>query len=264
MSSALAGVGVLVTRPLPQAQALAEMLSAAGAEPVVFPGVEIEPVANTQLVRALQEVQQADLIVFISPNAARIGMQLLAEAGALPLRAQVAGVGPGTARELNARGTGEVIAPQDGNDSEALARHPAFQRIRGRKVVIFRGQGGREYLAVQLRDRGAEVVAVECYRRLPPRGDFSRTLPDWASGRIAAWTASSAQIVDNLFAVAGADGSEWLRRTVVFVPHARIAARAFRHGASGIFVTGPGDAGLLDGLATWFGRKRRATAPQAR
>lgn len=263
MSGALTGVGILVTRPLAQAQAQAEALRAAGAVPVVFPGVEIEPIAAPQLAQALQETRQAELIVFISPNAARIGMQLLAEAGALPLRAQVAAVGPGTARELGAHGADSVITPQDGYDSEALARHPAFQQIEGRKVAIFRGQGGREHLGMQLRDRGARVVAVECYRRLPPRGDFSRTLPDLASGRISAWTASSAQIVDNLFAVAGVDGSEWLRRKVVFVPHARIAASAFRHGASSIFVTGPGDAGLLDGLATWFGRLRRATAPQA-
>lgn len=264
MSIELKGVGVLVTRPLPQARELAEMLSTAGADPVVFPGVRIDSFAGATLAPALQEARQADLIVFVSPNAARIGMRLLADAGALPLPAKVAAVGPGTARELVALGVGEVITPQDGHDSEALARHPVFSQIAGKRIVVFRGEGGREYLAERLRERGARVVAAECYRRLPPDDDFSRTLSDWASGRIAAWTASSAQIVDNLFAVAGADGSEWLRRRVVFVPHARIAACAFRHGTRSVFVTGPGDAGLLEGLTTWFGRVRRTTAPQAK
>jgi uroporphyrinogen-III synthase len=259
----LSGVGVLITRPLPQAQTLAEKLREVGGVPVVFPGIEIEQIEGPQLAAALREAMQADLVVFVSPTAARIGMNLLANADVKPARAKFAAVGRGTATELNGRGAGEIIAPRDGHDSEALARHPALQRIRGNKVVIFRGQGGREYLATVLRERGARVVLAECYRRLRPRGQFSLTLPDWASGRIAAWTASSAQIVDNLFAIAGVDGSEWLRRRVVFVPHARIAACAFRHGAHSVFVTGPGDSGLLSGLETWFGRLRRTTAQQA-
>jgi uroporphyrinogen-III synthase len=260
MSGALKGIGVLITRPLPQARVLAQALSAAGADPVVFPGVRIHPLAAAELGPALQEARRADLIVFISPNAARIGMRLLADAGALPLRAKVAAVGPGTTKELGALGVGEVITPQDGHDSEALAGHPALSQVAGKNIVVFRGEGGRAYLADRLRERGARVVAAECYRRLPPGDDFSRTLSDWASGRIAAWTASSAQIIDNLFAAAGADGSEWLRRRVVFVPHARIAACAFRHGTRSVFVTGPGDAGLLEGLTTWFGRLRRTAA----
>lgn len=264
MSSALSGVGVLVTRPQPQAQSLARTLSEAGADPVVFPGVELEPVEDPQLKVALREAGSADLIVFVSPNAARFGMALLAGAGAIPAKPKFAAVGPGTARELADHGAGEIVAPQDGYDSEALARHPALQAIKGSKIVIFRGRGGREHLAAVLRERGAQVVLAECYRRSRPRGEFARTLPDWRSGRIAAWTASSVEIVDNLFALAGTDGSEWLRRRVVFVPHARIAAAAFSHGARTIVVTGPGDAGLLSGLETWFGKLRRIAAQQAK
>jgi uroporphyrinogen-III synthase len=191
-------------------------------------------------------------------------MALLETAGAVPLRARVAAVGPGTARELTGLGVGEVIVPLDGHDSEALARHPALQAVRGSKIVIFRGRGGREHLAAVLRERGAQVVLAECYRRSPPRAEFASTLADWRSGRIAAWTASSVEIVDNLFALAGADGSEWLRRKVVFVPHARIATAAFAHGARNIVVTGAGDAGLLSALETWFGKLRRVQAQQAR
>ncbi len=264
MSSALTGIGILITRPLPQALSLAKMLGDEGADPVVFPGVELEPVEGPQVAASLREAQQADLIVFISPNAARIGMQLLAAAGTIPAGAKFAAIGAGTARELSASGAGRIITPLEGQDSEALARHPALQAISGRKVVVFRGQGGREYLATVLRERGAQVVLAECYRRLRPRDQFSRTLPDWRSGRIAAWTASSVEIVENLFAIAGEDGSEWLRRRVVFVPHPRVAAGAFRRGTRSVFVTDPGDAGLRSGLETWFGRSRCTTAPNSR
>jgi uroporphyrinogen-III synthase len=264
MNGALSGVGVLVTRPRPQALLLAKTLREAGADPVVFPGVELEPVEGPRLAAALRETLDADLIVFVSPNAARFGMALLTAAGAMPSRAKFAAVGPGTARELTELGAREVIVPRDGYDSEALARHPALQAVRGSKIVIFRGRGGREHLAAMLRERGAQVVLAECYRRSPPRAQFAATLADWRSGRIAAWTASSVEIVDNLFALAGADGSEWLRRKVVFVPHARIAAAAFAHGARTIVVTGAGDAGLLSALETWFGNLRRVQAQQTK
>lgn len=261
---ALSGVGVLVTRPRPQALVLAKELREAGADPVVFPGVELEPVEDPQLAVALRQAPEAQLIVFVSPNAARFGMALLRAAGAMPLRAKVAAIGPGTARELTALGVVEVIVPQDGHDSEALARHPALQAVRGSRIVIFRGRGGREHLAAVLMQRGAQVVLAECYRRSSPRVQFASTLADWRSGRIAAWTASSAEIVDNLFALAGADDSEWLRRKVVFVPHTRIATAAFTQGARSIVVTGAGDAGLLSALETWFGKLRRVQAQQAK
>jgi uroporphyrinogen-III synthase len=259
----LSGVGVLVTRPLVQAQSLARTLSGAGAIPVVFPGVEIEPVDPAQLTAALRAARNADFIVFVSPTAARTGMQLLAAAGATPLRARLLAIGPGTAKELRAQAAGEINTPPDGYDSEALARHPLLQSIKQSTVVIFRGRGGREYLATCLKERGAQVVIAECYHRVPPHADFSHAVAQLASGRIAAWTASSVEIVNNLFALAGADGSEWLRCRVVFVPHARIATSAYKHGARGIVVTGPGDGGLMSGLRTWFGRLRCTTGQQA-
>ena len=46
-------------------------------------------------------------------------------------------------------GFANVIAPQDGFDSEAVIALPEFaaDAVRGRKVLIFRGDGGRELLA---------------------------------------------------------------------------------------------------------------------
>jgi hypothetical protein len=43
-----------------------------------------------------------------------------------------------------------------------------MQRMEGRRVVLFRGNGGRELLAETLAARGAKVDIVEAYRRLPP------------------------------------------------------------------------------------------------
>lgn len=250
MNPPLSGLTVLVTRPLPQAHALAQTLYDLGAGPVIFPGMEIEPVQDARLASALREIERAEVVVFVSPSAARIGMALVRSAGGLPRRALVAAVGPGTARALSDEGVTRVLMPNEGYDSAALARHPALQAVAGKCIVVFRGEGGREHLLDTLRERGARVVLAQCYRRVRPSGRFADALARWNRDE-AVWTATSSEIVDNLFAVAGETGSALLRSKVLFVPHARIAARAFAHGVQRIFVTGPGDAGLVAGLKTW-------------
>jgi uroporphyrinogen-III synthase len=172
------------------------------------------------------------------------------------LQGQAAAIGPGTAQALQSEGVAEVMVAPEGHDSEALAGLQAVQHVAGKRVVLIRGVGGREFLAEVLRGRGAQLQVIECYRRLPPEGSLDEKLAVWQRSRDKAWSATSAEIVDNLFALAGEAGSAMLRSQVLLVPHARIAARAFLCGVRRILVTGPGDAGMVTGLKTWFGGLR--------
>ena len=256
MTGTLSEVTVLVTRPMPQGAALAERLRGRGVQAVVFPGVRIEPVQDDSLAQALSQARTAELMIFISPNAVSAAMPRLVAAGGLPAKASIAAIGPGTAEALRAHGASEIAVPADGHDSEALAALPLLQSVARKRVALFRGVGGRELLADTLRARGAEVQVIECYRRVPPAGGIDEVLARWARGRALAWSATSAEILDNLFGLADAGGSALLRGQVLLVPHARIAVRAFVHGVQRILVTGPGDPGLMSGLNLWFGRLR--------
>ena len=253
----LADIGVLVTRPEHQSQRLAELIRAHGGEPLLFPAMEIVALADEATAPALERLPQCDLAIFTSPNAARLAMQRIAHAGGVPAGMRVAALGPGTAAELKKFGVREMITPEADFDSEALLDALSGLQFAGKRVVVFRGQGGRELLGESLRRRGAEVGYAECYRRARPRRDLAELIPLWQQGGLGACVATSSEIVTNLFAMAGDACRPWLCQTPMFVSHPRVAACAFAFGLRTVFVAGMGDEALASGLDTWFARLRR-------
>ncbi len=149
--------------------------------------------------------------------------------------ARIAAVGNGTKRELESRGFVDVLAPEAGADSEALLALPEMQAVAGKRVLIVRGEGGRELLAESLTARGAQVEYFECYRRVAPRADPAPLIQAWDRGEVHAVTVFSTQALENLIAVAG---TQRLARTPVFVNHARVAERAREAGIPQVIVAG--------------------------
>lgn len=250
--SALAGAGILVTRPVGQAARLAQLVREGGGDPVLFPALEIE----ARAVAPVDARAGFDMLIFVSPNAARLGFPLAR--AAIGSQTKIAAIGSGTVAELKKAGVGDIISPRSGHDSEALLVELAD--ITPRRALIVRGEGGREFLGEALRSRGTAVEYLECYRRKKPARDMRELLSDPIHGDVKACTATSANIVENLFEMAGTEGAPWLQGLPFFVSHARVAAAAFSRGVQTVFVTGNGDDALVAGLASWFERRRdRAT-----
>jgi uroporphyrinogen-III synthase len=243
----LSGLGVVLTRPRPQCEAIASALEAQGARILVFPALDIVPIEPSPAGReALASLPSASLAIFVSANAAEYGVAAARRAGPWPATLAVAGVGEATAIALRAEGFERVIAPAAGFDSESLLACPELNDVRGKRVLVFRGVGGREHLRTTLEGRGARVAYVECYRRERPQTDPAPLLAALELGRIDAVHAMSAETVDNFLALAG-PGASWSRVALV-VPHPAIA----RHGASAAFgravVSGHGIPGLVEAL----------------
>jgi uroporphyrinogen-III synthase len=249
----LAGRGILVTRPAQQAGELARLIAGAGGRAILFPVIEIVEVEDLRpLLDVVARLHEFDLAVFISPNAVDKAMNLVSARGALPPGLRVAAVGQGSARELRRRGVREVIAPAGRFDSEALLELPELRDVAGRRVVVFRGEGGRELLGDTLRARGAELTYAECYRRGRPRADAAALLRAWARDEVHAVTVTSSEGLHNLFDMLGKLGQQWLKQTPLFAPHPRIARAARELGIASVIVTGPGDEGLFAGLSGFF------------
>jgi uroporphyrinogen-III synthase len=255
----LVGRRIVVTRPREQAAALEALIREAGGEPLVFPALEILPPEDASKAATLMErLEEFDLAIFVSRNAVVHGLDLARARRAgkpWPPRLALAAVGAGTRRELESRGFGGVIAPEGEADSEALLAMPQFAALRGKAVLIVRGEGGRGFLSEALAARGARVAYAECYRRALPDTDPAPLATALERGAVDAVAVSSAEGLANLFAMLDAEASERLRKLPLFVPHRRVAEAAARHGIRDAIVAGPGDAEALAGLVAYFGRR---------
>jgi len=260
MARALEGRGIVVTRPREQAGHLAGLIRAEGGRAIVFPALEILDAQDPKpLLAIVDRLADFDLAIFISPTAVAKAMNLIRSRGAFPPGLEVAAIGRGSARELERFGIERAIVPQERFDSEALLALEPLAAVAGKRVVVFRGEGGRELLGETLAARGARVEYAQCYRRARPGGDAQTLLKSWARGEIDAVTVTSGEALRNLYEMMGTPGRQRLRETPVFVPHERILAVAGELGLEHAIGTAPGDDGLMAGLVRHFG----AVAPGA-
>ena len=257
MGGALAGRTIAVTRPTAQADALCHAIEEAGGEAFRFPLLEIVPVTDPAVFApVVARFDTFDFVFFVSPNAVEHGLAGLLQTRSWPPGLRVAVVGQGSARALDAHGFTGVIAPAEGFDSEAVLALPAFapEAVRGRAVLIVRGDSGRELLGETLTARGARVEYLSCYHRHCPAADPALLLERVVRGRLDALSVTSSEAVDHLARIIDEKGLARLSRVPVFVSHPRIAARCHQHGLEQtIIASGTGNDALLRALIAFFG-----------
>lgn len=253
MKQALQGRRILVTRPAAQAGELARMIRAHGGEAVLFPLLEIGPATDAQpLLQAIVRLDEYRIALFVSPNAVTFSVPHILARRNWPAELRVAAIGPSTTAELGALGLAQVLAPAQRFDSEALLALPEFQaeQVAGTRVLILRGNGGRDLLAETLRQRGAQVDCVTCYQRSSP-AELGPLLSLLRSASLDALTISSSEGLRTLVDRLDAGALERWCRLPLFVPHQRIAEIAARLGVRRVVLTPPVDAGILEGLCAY-------------
>lgn len=248
---------VVVTRPMAQARPLAERIASLGLQPVLFPLLEIHPLDDpAPLRKAVGELHEYAMAAFVSPNAIDA---MFAELPRWPSNVAIAVVGEGSRAALARHGLDAsnttIFSPLDPlkTDSETLLQVLDLAALRGKRVLIVRGQSGRELLADALRSAGIDVTQVAAYRRAAPELDDERRrllaeLLDAAND----WVVTSSEALRNLMAMAeqigDTDGVAKLQQQHFIVPHVRIADTARTMGFPNVTLTGSGDEQLLAAL----------------
>lgn len=228
---------LLLTRPAEDCAVLAQTLAEHGVFGHCLPLLEIEALAETPEQRSLfLELDRYSAVVVVSKPAARLGLALLDRYWPQPpMRQRWFAVGAATGALLDAYGL-DACWPDDGDDSEALLALPQLQEalaVPNPRLLILRGEGGRDWLAERLREQGVAVDYLSLYRRrLPehPAGALAGAVREHVLNGLVV---SSGEGLANLQRLAGADWPE-LARLPLFVPSPRVAALAREAGAADV------------------------------
>jgi uroporphyrinogen-III synthase len=246
----LHGLRVLVTRPVDQAGPLCRMIAAAGGEALRLPTLDIRDPDSRELTRlnaVIDALDAYDLAVFISVNAVNRGMKIIRGRRAWPATVKVATVGAASARALADSGLSVDLVPAHQFNSEALLALEELQDMHGRRVVIFRGNGGRDVLRDELIQRGAEVDYVEVYRRVCPVIEPGDIAHYWQPGTVDLITITSNESLQNLHEMAGPQGHPLLHemQLVVISPRQVVLAAELGFRRRPLVAANAGDEAIL-------------------
>jgi uroporphyrinogen-III synthase len=234
---------VVVTRPAAQATSWVEQLHARGIAAEALPLIEIAAVDDAAaLGDAWRAIAHRRLVVFVSANAVEHFFAVRPEGVDWPDDVAAGAPGPGTAEALLRAGCPAAAVVSPAVDAAQFDSEALWERLRGRdwngaRVLVVRGDGGRDWLADRLRDAGATVETVGAYRRVAPTfaGAERERLDALVAGADVVWLFSSSEAIANLAPAAG--NAHWQQARAV-ATHPRIAARARALGFGAVFECG--------------------------
>ncbi|MES2819101.1 MAG: uroporphyrinogen-III synthase [Pseudomonadota bacterium] len=244
---------LLLTRPAEECPALACQLAEVGVASSSLPLLVIEPLPETAEQGAtFRDLDRYCAVIAVSKPAARLGLALLDRYRPPPLADRPwFAVGAATAQILANHGV-QVFHPETGEDSEALLALPelaAALTAHAPRVLILRGEGGREALAECLRGQGVVVDYLTLYRRQLPEYPKDCLVQRIQAERLNGLVVSSGQGFEHLRRLA-AEAWPQLARLPLFVPSARVAELARAAGAQAVVdCRGASAAALLAALS---------------
>ena len=235
---------VLLTRPPGFNNGLQDLLRKAGIRSIERPMLEIKSLSMTPEIKSLvMNLDQQDSVIFVSQNAVRLSISTLEEYWPQWPQLSWFAVGKGTAQALLNLGIRAVYP--DNASSEDLLALPELQKVQDSKIMIVRGQGGRELLAEKLNQRGARISYLETYSRVGI--DYGETLgKDLYKERVDFCIATSLEGLNHL---SDSLNRAELAKLHLIVPSSRIAAGAGNRGWAGVYeAAGADDEALLQSV----------------
>lgn len=241
---------VLVTRPADQAAGLNQSLMGAGFTPVPAPLLEITPLAlDASMRQQILDLDLYDILISVSANASRLALAHIdAYWPQLPFGQIGCAVGESSAAALRHAGMHVIVPTQ--HDSEGLLALDELNGVLGKRILILRGDGGRETLAQGLRERGARVEYLNLYTRSAVPYGPGALVDLIRQETVKAVLLTSGESCE-LFVRQLVDMT-LLQQLTLIVPSKRVQDVAFAAGASHVLVSdGADDRALINCLRKW-------------
>ena len=252
----LQGLKILIARPRPQGERIANFIGSHGGTATLFPVIEItQPDNFASLDESLSQLTEVDLMVLVSVSAVnglverQRALHQPAGDAAIPASLKVAAVGAKTAARCESLGIKVDFVPSQRANSEGLLECMNGFSVKDKQIVIFRGQSGRELLKTELEKLGAQVKYVECYRRRTTSQSIQPIIEKWVRRDINAVLITSVSILESLIELLGRPNAELLKRTTVITISSRIAHQCAKVGINHVVVSDtPADQSVLEKL----------------
>ena len=212
----------LVVRPAAQANQLVQMLRQLGHAPLCCPLLETRP--GCDLPHLGDMLREADLVIAVSMHAVHFAHHFLLQTGQTWPHIDYFAVGQASADAFAEAGI-QALCPADPR-SEGLLALPALQRVSGRRVLILRGNDGRDLIARTLASRGALVHYCATYERHYPDLDGDALIRHWQAAGLDSLLITSGELLQRLLALVPGPQHPWLYDRLLVVPSPRVAEMA--------------------------------------
>ena len=256
---------LVLTRPRPQAGEWLRRMAELGVVATSLPLIEILPGDGRDAEAAWGLLPEAALAVFVSPNA--VAQFFADRRAAWPEGTLAACLGPGSADALAEAGVpaGLIVQPSKealSLDSEHLWEQLSGRDWQGRLAIFLRGEGGRDWLAERLRERGARTEYFSVYRRRSPV--FTAVEQAQMDAALAApqshvWLFSSAEAIGHLRSLVPA-AQDWSAARAICT-HERIAAAARALGLGHVVLARPDAASVAQAVDAMQGGPLQSFLP---
>ncbi|WP_042013076.1 uroporphyrinogen-III synthase [Aeromonas fluvialis] len=212
----------LVVRPAAQAAELVQLLRQHGHAPLCCP--LLETVAGSELPLLPDLLRSADMVIAVSIHAVHFANDFLLQTGQTWPHIEYFTVGQASADAFAAIGIA-AICPDDPR-SEGLLAQPELQQVSGKRVLILRGNGGRDLIASTLASRGALVHYCATYERHYPDLDGDALTRRWQAAGLDSLLMTSGELLQRLLELVPAHQRTWLFDRLLVVPSPRVAEMA--------------------------------------
>ncbi len=210
-SHPLTNLTVIVTRPKHQAKQLCETLEILGAKTILMPSLQIVGLTPRQ---NFESLTRGDIVIFTSANAVAHSRALLQQLGK---NITVVAIGPGTAKALTELGKSSVLIPEQ-YSSEGVLGLEELQQVRGKNICVCSGENARPLLAETLTARGAHVIPVITYQRVPATPE-PKVLSSLANPSETVMITTSKEGLRQLNATLTTQHLDWLKSQPLLVCH---------------------------------------------
>ena len=189
-----------------------------------FPLTEIHPLNNYQIFDGvIENIKTYQHIIFISTNAVHFFLERVKKLSLqIPKNLIFSSIGPTTKLLLQKKLSVDVHSPIKTFDSEHLLKEKIYNNVEGQKILIIRGEGGRETLKNALEEKGAIVNYGECYVRKYVDIDLNQLKNDLVNYHhqfiLFSSTNSAKHFIDQLHNIE----TRWLQNIKIIVNHKKI------------------------------------------